>query len=481
MNKPVNGRSSIASRVRVIAACALAIGTAGMWVAVNHPDAQASEGGEPRYFAITNARIVRVSDPVIESGTVVIAKGLIQAVGATVTIPPEAWVIDGKGLTVYPGLIDAGSTVGLGEDNGDEKGKKSPNVNSPEDRPGTTPWRATADEVKTDDKRIESWRSAGFTTTLALPTGGIFPGQAAVLNLAGERPGDFVVRPMASLPISLKPVGGFFGFPDSLMGAIGYVRQVVDDTNWYSQAEPIYEANPTKNERIPYDRTERTLSAAMRDKEVVLLPANNSVQILRALRLADEWKFAPVLFGGQQSYAVVDAIAAKKAAVLVSLKWPERPKDADPDAPQTLRELRFRDRAPGTPAALAKANVKFGFYSEGLSSSKDIFKSLKKAMDAGLTSDAAVKALTLDAADILGLSDRMGSISTGKIANLVVTDGDIFNEKTKMKHVFVDGRWFEIHDDAKPDKSGEKSPADDEDSDGDVSHQHSRDMEGVGR
>ena len=455
----------------------------GVCFAGNRANASASEGGEPRYFAITNARIVRVSEPVIDSGTVVIAKGLIQAVGTTVPIPPEAWVIDGKGLTVYPGLIDAGSTVGLGEDGGDGKGKKGggPNATSPEDRPGTTPWRATADEVKTDDKRIESWRSAGFTTTLALPEGGIFPGQAAVLDLAGARPGDFVVRPMAGVPISFKPVGGFFGFPDSLMGTIGYVRQVVDDATWYSQAEPLYEANPTKNERIPYDRTERTLSAAIHDKEVVVLPANNSIQILRALRLADEWKFSPVLFGGQQGYAVADAIAAKKAAVLVSLKWPERPKDADPDAPQTLRELRFRDRAPGTPAALAKANVKFGFYSEGLASPKDIFKSLKKAMDAGLTSDAAIRALTLDGADILGLSDRMGSIAPGKIANLVVTDGEIFNEKTKVKHVFVDGQWFEIHDDAKPEKAGEKSPADDEDSDGDVSHRKSQELEGVGR
>ncbi len=470
------------SYIHIYLSLVVAAATIGICFAGIRANAAASEGGEPRYFAITNARIVRVSEPVIDSGTVVIAKGLIQAVGTTVTIPPEAWVIDGKGLTVYPGFIDAGSTVGLGDDAGDGKSKRGgPNATRPEDRPGTTPWRVTADEVKTDDKRIESWRSAGFTTTLALPEGGIFPGQAAVLDLAGARPGDFVVKSTGGLPISFKPVGGFFGFPDSLMGTIGYVRQVVDDTSWYSKAEPIYEANPTKNERIPYDRTERTLSAAIHEKEVVLLPANNSIQILRALRLADEWKFSPVLFGGQQSYAVVDAIAAKKAAVLVSLKWPERPKDADPDSPQTLRELRFRDRAPGTPAALAKSNVKFGFYSEGLASPKDIFKSVKKAMDAGLTSDAAIRALTLDAADILGVSDRMGSLSTGKIANLVVTDGDIFSEKTKVKHVFVDGQWFEIHDDAKPEKPGEKNPADDEDSDGDVSHGRSQQLEGVGR
>ncbi|MGA8035972.1 MAG: amidohydrolase family protein [Candidatus Acidiferrales bacterium] len=458
-----------------VACCAFAL--ASVQLAATPP-----EGGPPRYYAIKDARIVPVSGPVIESGTVVVARGLIQSVGTSATIPPEAWVIDGKGLTVYPGLIDAGSSVGLGDDGAGAK-KSAPGgagglATSPEDRPGTTPWRVTADELKIDDKKIESWRSAGFTTALVLPDGGIFPGQASVIDLAGTRPGEMVVRATDSVPISFRPVGGFFGFPDSLMGTIGYARQVLDDTSWYAQAEPIYETAPTKNERVPYDRTEVTLAEARQRNEVVLLPANNSVQILRALRLAEEWKFPPVLYGGQQGYDVVDALKAKSAAVIVNLKWPERAKDADPDAEQTLRELRFRDRAPGTPAALAKANVKFAFYSGGLANPTDIQKSVKKSIDAGLTSDQALRAFTLDAADILGLSDRMGSIAPGKIANLVVTDGDIFHEKTKVKHVFVDGRWFPIHEEAKPEKAGDKVALGDDESQVD---RHSRAHEGAGR
>jgi len=436
------------------------------------------EGGEPRYFAVKNARIVPVSGPVIENGTVVIAKGLIQSVGADVAIPPEAWVIDGKGLTVYPGLIDAGTNLGLAQD--DDAAKKraaGPAASGPEDRPATTPWRVAADELKTDDKRIESWRNAGFTTALTVPEGGIFPGQATVIDLAGDRPGDYVVRPRASVPLSFKPVGGFFGFPDSLMGTIAYVRQVLDDTAWYTQAEPIYQANPTKTERLPYDRSEFILSRALQNNELVLLPANNSIQLVRAIRLAGEWKIRAVLYGGQQGYDVAAALAASKIPVLVNLKWPERAKDGDPDAEQTLRELRFRDRAPGTPAALAKAGVKFAFYSGGLTEPKDIFKSLKRATEAGLAPDAALRAMTLDAADILGLSDRLGSIAPGKIANLVVTDGDIFNEKTKAKHVFVDGRWFVIHEEAPPEKPGEKKSADDEAAAAGQAHH----VEGVGR
>jgi imidazolonepropionase-like amidohydrolase len=427
------------------------------------------EGGEPRYFAIVNARIVPVSGPPIEKGTVVIARGLIQAVGSSVAIPPEAWVIDGAGLTVYPGLIDAGTDLGLPKPEGSDesaeaghshRGAPSPGelASGPEDRPATTPWRVAADELKTSDKRIASWRNAGFTTVLTLPEGGIFPGQGSVINLAGERAGDFVVKPAAALPIAIKPLGGFFSFPGSLMGTIAYVRQVFDDASWFDRAEPIYEANVTKSERLPYDRAERVIIQSLRSREVVLLSANNSVEILRAIKLASEWKISAVLFGGQQCYEVADAIAAKGMPVLVNLKWPERSKDADPEGEQTLRELRFRDRAPSTPAALAKAGVKFAFYSDGLSTPKDIFKNVRKAIDAGLASEKALRAFTSDAADILGVSDRLGSIEPGKIANVIVADGDIFNEKTKVKHVFIDGRWFEIHEEALPDKQAEKKP-----------------------
>ena len=115
-----------------------------------------------------------------------------------------------------------------------------------------------------------------------------------------------------------------------------------------------------------------------------------------------------------------------------------------------MRTLRFRDRAPSTPAAFAKAGVKFAFYSGAITNPKDILKAVKKSIDAGLAPDAALRALTLSPAEIYGVFDRLGSIEKGKIANLVVTDGDLFNEKTKIKYVFVDGRRFEIRELERP-------------------------------
>jgi hypothetical protein len=417
------------------------------------------QGGEPQYFAIRGARIVPVSGPPVENATVVMAHGVITAIGKDVAIPPDAWVVEGKGLTVYPGLFDSFTDVGIpaaapAPGGGGEGGPRRPPTQEvsrgPEDRPGTTPWRSAADEVSLSDKRIESWRNAGFTTVVSAPKGGMFPGQASLLDLAGDRASELVVKTPVAIPVSLQPSGGFGNFPGSLMGALAYVHQVWIDTDWSTRAQTVYDKNPRGVARPPYDHTESVLAEALEDHTLVLIPANNSVQLLRALQLVDVWRVGGVIYGGQMAYEVAGEIGAQKVPVLVNLKWPEAEKDADPDEKPSLRALRFRDKAPSSPAALAKAGVKFAFYSGGITAPKDILKAAKKSIDAGLAPDAALRALTITPAEIYGVSDRLGSIETGKIANLIVTDGDLFNEKTKIKLVFVDGKRFEVREPEKP-------------------------------
>jgi imidazolonepropionase-like amidohydrolase len=130
--------------------------------------------------------------------------------------------------------------------------------------------------------------------------------------------------------------------------------------------------------------------------------------------------------------------------VLVSAKWPEKAKDADPEAEELLRVLELRERAPAVPAALAAQKVTFAFYSDGLAGPKEVLANVRKAIDAGLPADAALRAMTLDAAQIYGVADRLGSLETGKIANLIVTHGALFDEKTTVEHVFVDGERFDV-------------------------------------
>ena len=431
------------------AAAAAATFIVASLLSVAAPQRAAAQGGEPQTFAIRGATIVPVSGPRIENGTVIVAHGIITAVGKDVNFPQETWVIDGKGLTVYPGLIDSLSDVGLVSP---PEGARPPAAISrgPEDRPASTPWRDAAGEATLSDKRIETWRDGGFTTVVSANKGGVFPGQAALLDLGGERNGDLVVKSPVAVPVSLQPPGSFASFPGSLMGTLGYVHQVWLDTEWSGRAETIYDKNPRGIARPRYDRTDSALADALEDHAVVLIPANTTIQIRRSFELVDRWNVPAVLYGGQMSYEVADEIAAKKLAVLVNLKWPEAEKDADPDRTPTLRTLRFRDHAPSSPAALAKANVKFAFYSGGATSPKDTLKAAKKSIDAGLSADAALRALTLSSAEIFGVSDRLGSIEKGKIANLIVADGDIFSEKTKIKYVFVDGRKYTIHEPEKP-------------------------------
>jgi len=413
-----------------------------------------AQGGEPRYFAIRGAKVVPVSGPPIEEATVVISRGVITAVGKEAAIPSEAWVIDGKGLTVYPGLFDAFSDVGIpGVAPSGDAGPRStrPQARGPEDRPSSTPWRAAADEVSSSDKRIESWRNAGFTTVVSSPKGGFFPGQAAVLDLAGDRASDMVVKTPVAIPVALETSASFTsGFPGSLLGVLSYVHQVWLDTEWSTKAQSIYEKNPRGVARPRYDRVESALADAVEDHALVLVPANNSVQLRRALELIDRWRVNGAIYGAQMAYEVAPEIAARRIPVLVQLKWPEAEKDADPDDKPSLRDLRFRDRAPSSPAALAKNGVKFAFSADGISAPKDILKAAKKSIDAGLAPEAALRALTISPAEIFGVSDRLGTIEAGKIANLVLTDGDLFEEKTKIKMVFVDGFRYEAHEPEKP-------------------------------
>jgi len=415
-----------------------------------------AQGGEPKYFAIRGARVVPVSGPAMDDATIVVARGVIVAVAKDATIPADAWVIEGKGLTVYPGLVDAFTDVGIPPPAPAPAAegafrRMGETARGPEDRPNTAPWRNAADEVGLSDKRIETWRSAGFTTVVSCPKGGFFPGQAAVLDLAGERPGDLLVKSPVAIPVSIKPLGGFgSGFPDSLMGVLGYEHQVLLDTDWLTKAGEAYEKNPKGIARPRYDRSSAALAEALEDHALVLLSGNSALDMRRALELADRWKVNAAIYGGQSGYEIADEIAAKKIPVLIDLKWPEKEKDSDPDAVPSLRTLRLRDRAASTPAAFVRAGVKFAFYSGAVANPKDLLKAVKKSIDAGLTQDAALRALTLSPAEIYGVSDRLGSIEKGKIANLVVTDGGLFEEKTKITMVFVDGQRFEIREPERP-------------------------------
>ena len=423
----------------------------------------------PGPIALRGARVVTVSGPVLEKGTVLLRNGLIEAVGENVNIPKDAWVVDAQGVTVYPGLIDALSTVGLPETPAQPAtpraeapatprfGANEPAVpvqQGPEFRPFTTTWVRAADLVNPADRRIEETRSAGFTSVVAFPTSGIFAGEGAFLNLSGEKQGRMVVASPAGQYVTLSS-HGFGTYPGSLMGVIAYIRQVSLDADHYQLEMQAYTSHPAGQKRPNYDRAVEGLLESPR----VLYPADNVKQLDRMIRFAAELKRPAVLYGGQEAYKIPDRVAKSGVPLLVNLKWPEKPKDADPDQEESFRTLELRDRAPSTPAALEKAGARFAFYSGG-TAAKDMRKALKRAVDAGLTEAAAVRALTLSAAEIYGVADRVGSIEPGKIANLLVVKGNLFDEKAKIQYIFIDGVKYEPAPETPPsgDREGRSAP-----------------------
>ena len=410
-------------------------------------------------IAIHNARVVTVAGPVLPRATVVVRNGLIEAVGSDVTVPADAWVIEGEGMTVYPGLIDGLSTFGIpeaapattgggrGGGGGGQQAAQAPQqapanppARGPEDRPSTTSWLKAADLVKPTDRRLDGARGEGFTTAVTFPTRGIFAGQGAVVDLGGDTTGAMVVADNAGQYVTFATSGGFGGgFPNSLMGVIAYVRQVYLDADHYRQAKQFYASHARGMQRPEYDRALEGVLESSR----VLLPATRRIDVDRMLRFANELHLHAVLYGLPEGYRSADLLKNANTPVLVSVKWPEKARDTDPDEPDNMRVLEIRDHAPSGPAMFARNGVKFAMYSGGIDRRADLFHAVKRAIDAGLSQDDAVRAMTLSPAEIYGVSDRLGSIEKGKIANLIVTKGDLFQDRTEVKYVIVDGVKFE--------------------------------------
>ena len=258
-----------------------------------------------------------------------------------------------------------------------------------------------------------------------------------------------VLQTPAALTIRLESVSGR-RFPGSLMGVFAYVKQIFLDADHYGAAWSVYEANPLGLERPTYDRSLEPLVQAKAEKWPVLIPGHWSKEIVRAVKLGDDLGVSTVVYGGHQGHGSAELLKDEHVPILVSAKWPEKPKDADPEADVPLRTLRFWDKAPTSPAALEKAGVRFAFYSDGLKNPKEIFDNIRKAIEAGLSKEAALTALTLGPAEIYGVADRLGSLEKGKIANLVITDGELFDEETKVKMVFIDGRKYKIRETETP-------------------------------
>lgn len=440
----------------------------------------------PRY-AITNARIVTAAGAPIEKGTVVMRDGIIEEVGASASAPADALVVDGTGLVVYPGLIDmANSTIVEGGAPAAAAGGAAATAQAGRGRGATvaTPdnitWADQEREARTrylhpdvDAAKIVEYEgddlrrlaAAGVTSALAVPAQGIIRGQSALVNitappdpaetsaLATYRRGSVVVRSGVAQHVVFATgrgggggEGGGGGYPGALLGVIAFARQSFLDAQWQKDAKGFAE----RHKDAPGGSFEPVLDAlapTLDRRMPVAFDASEEREIVRALTFAKEFNLDPIIVGGAEAANVIDELKAAKARVIVSANFQAAGGGGrfggggrgggENDTP--IRVTRMRQNAAKVPAALDKAGIPFAFTVGGLQNPAEFVRAVARTVkEGGLTEDAAIKALTANAAKLAGAGDRMGTIEKGKMANVIVTEGNLL-DSPRIRHVFVAG------------------------------------------
>jgi len=393
-------------------------------------------------YVIRNARIVTVSGADIENGSIVIRDGKIEAVGTSVNVPAGAQSIDGHGLSVYPGMIDAGTSMGLvevpqgasGTVDTSEVGEFNPNS------------RAII-AVNPHSAHIGVARVEGITNVVSAPTGGLISGQATLINLLGTSPKEMAVVPNAALVINYPRLGGgggggFGGFQqqvnlaDALTAGerqLEQIRKMLRDGEAYGRARDAY----AKDNSLPRPDINVVLEALVpyvRGQQPVIFRADREAEIRGAIKFAEEMKLKPIILGGDDARKVASLLKEKNVPVILTGIFGLPGREDDPY--DVLYE---------SASKLQQAGVRFCISSgDPGAEARNLPMYAGMASAYGLSKADALKAVTLYPAQIMNVADRLGSIEVGKMANLVVTDGDLLEIRTHIHYLFIDGRKVQL-------------------------------------
>ncbi|MDQ6756548.1 MAG: amidohydrolase family protein, partial [Bacteroidota bacterium] len=400
-----------------------------------------------RVYAFTHATIVKDANSIIQNATLVIRDRKIIAVGNNIPIPQDAVTIDCLGKYIYPSFIDIYTDYGIpavpranvagfnfnapGQINSNIKGAFGWNQ-------AIKPQVNAAELFTVDDTKAAPLREAGFGTVLSHQKDGIARGTGVLATLANLADNLVVIKDKASANYSFSRGSSLQTYPQSIMGVIALLRQTYIDAEWYKN-KPASEG------------TNLSLQAWNENKNLPqIFEANDKWNDLRADRIGDEFGVQYIIKGGGNEYQRIKEIAGTKAPYILSLNFPQ-PMDADDpnDARYiTLTDMKHWEMAPYNPAALEKANITFCLTAAELRDTKMFMTNLRKSIDAGLTENKALEALTKTPASLLNVYDKVGSLDAGKLANFLITSGPIFTEKTTIIQNWIQGEKYTIKDDA---------------------------------
>ncbi|HEY6270267.1 MAG TPA: amidohydrolase family protein [Candidatus Acidoferrum sp.] len=395
----------------------------------------------PTTYAITHAKIFTLSGTTIDDGTLILRDGKIAGVGVGLDIPAGAQVIDAKGLQVYPGIFDSITQMGLRE-----IGAVSATVDSTETG-NYNPDVVAATAVSPSSEHIPVTRAAGITEVLAVPGSGgfdsggggsIIGGQASAIHMAGWEIDEMLIKKSAAMVISWPQIETqTFDFATFSRKEKPYAdakqeydKQVTEITDWVERARH-YAQLMDKSSTAKYDRDLKleALAPVVRGELPVLVFANRAREIRNAVEFCDKQRLRMILAGGEEAYKVKDLLRSKSVPVILR---PVLSLPLDEDDPY--------DRLLSQPAELAAAGVKFAFASFDNSFARRLGQNAANAVAHGLPYDEALKAVTLYPAQIFGLADQIGTLEQGKLANVIVTNGDPLELTTDVKYLFIRGQ-----------------------------------------
>ena len=380
--------------------------------------------------AVTNAKIFPIAKPAIDRGTIVIRDGIIESVGANVAVPAGAQVIDAAGADVYPGFINARSTIGLADPGAGGFSDADEIVDfNPQLRPQVA--------FHNDSDAIPVARANGVTTAAVTPSGGLLGGQIAVMDLDGFTWEESTVRTAVGVTFQFPPMGGGGGRGGGAFGApAGPPRPYQDlkrerDARLDQVAQLLEEARAYAKAAGPNRATDWKLEALVPvvEKRIPLITrATTEADIRDAVAFGDRVNVRIVISGGLEAPLVAPLLKEKNIPVILG-----------PILTLPSREDLPHEASYAAAGELAKAGVKFAFATGDADNARQLPYHAAGSVAWGLSRDQALRALTIDAAEILGVGDVLGSIEPGKIANLVVSKGDPLEVRTVFTHVLVAG------------------------------------------
>ncbi len=430
-------------------------------------------------YLIKNVNIIQKPGQMIDMGQVLIKDGLIKQVGKTISPPSDAEIISADSMYVYAGFIDALSHTGLKKEEEKERSRNSNPGNPTNEEAGIVPERLASSLISSSSKSIENMRKNGFAITHVVPKGNMLPGSGSVIVLNGNSSEEMVIKDDVSLFGQLKGSGRIY--PSTIIGVLAKWKDIYRNAEIAKGHQSKYDLNPSGIGRPAYDDATKALFPVIDKKKSVFMHTKDHLSAHRAMKLKKDLGFDMVLCELKQGWHLIDQIKRNNIPVLLSYDIPEKKeekkdekkddegkekkeeakkeKEIDPEL-KIFKEKKEKsiDEYIGQAAAFEKAGIPFSF-SHLSGKAKDLKKNIRQMIKSGLSENAALAALTTNPAKLIGVDNIAGTIDPGKMANLVITNKSYFDEKSKIRYVFVEGEMFEFEEKKKKKKKGDTEEA----------------------